>query len=260
MAEMIEQLIQKMGLIDEPKIMGKTTELLRLLELRSTNINASINEYGKIILCVDLAATFHGIPIDQENALKLSGLRKTHYANNKRMFEKLLDLNKQIGVNEICTKLGINELAKKATDLLELYKNIVENEANDIDITHPQYPAMAVYQASKLNQKRISKTKIMTISHLRPSQWSQLEQRWDKIIATHYTEKKDKKVKSPTADTEVEEKAQKSVVAIKRPKMTEVEDYEIWKNRMLAMSRLELAHREDKTIDDKENLKSELST
>ncbi|XP_055854784.1 origin recognition complex subunit 6 [Episyrphus balteatus] len=254
MSQMIDQLVQKMGLIDEPKIIEKTTELLRLLDLRSTNISATINEYAKIILCIDLAAAFLGIPIDQENALKLSGLRKTPYANNKRMFEKLLDLNKQIGINEICTKLGINELAKKATELLEMYKQIVENEANDIDITHPQYPSMAVYQAGKLNQKRISKSKIMAISHLRPSQWTQLEQRWDKIVATHYTATKDKKIKSPPADGDKEADTQKSTLEIKRPKVAEVEDYEIWKRRMLSMAHLELAHTKHKSSGDKENL------
>lgn len=257
MAQMIDQLVQKMGLIDEPKIISKTTELLRLLDLRSTNVNTAINEYAKIVLCIDLAATFLGIPIDQENALKLSGLRKSQYANNKRMFEKLLDLNKQIGISEICTKLGINELAKKATELLELYKSIVENEANDIDITHPQYPSMAVYQASKLGQKRMSKQKIMAISHLRPSQWTLLEQRWDKFVATHYAQSKDKKVKSPSGGdgNPKEETAQKSSQELKRPHVPEVEDYEVWKNRMLGMARLELAHNDSKSTSNKENVK-----
>lgn len=257
MSEMIEQLIQKMGLFDEPKIIEKTTELLRLLELRSTNVSSSINEYAKIVLCIDLAAQFLGILVDQVNSLKLSGLRKTQYANNKRMFEKLLDLNKEIGVNEVCTKLGVNELAKKANELLELYKSTIENETIDIDITHPQYPSMAVYQASKLNKKRMSKPKIMAISHLRPSQWTQLELRWDKMIATHYTATKDKTTKSPTtAEDGNNEDAYKKSTEIKKPKVPEVEDYEIWKRRMLEMSYLELKIMEQSrpSVVDKENI------
>lgn len=85
MAPLIQQIIQKMGLNNEPKVLGygkvledspntclqlpfpyrKTTELLRLLELRSTNVNATLNEYAKTVLCIDLAAVFLGIQFDQ---------------------------------------------------------------------------------------------------------------------------------------------------------------------------------------------------
>lgn len=46
-------------------IYRKTTELVRLLELRSTNVALQINEYGKIVLCADIAATLMGIAFDK---------------------------------------------------------------------------------------------------------------------------------------------------------------------------------------------------
>ncbi|XP_030383114.1 origin recognition complex subunit 6 [Scaptodrosophila lebanonensis] len=239
MATLIEQLINKMGLRDEPNVLEKTTELMRLLELRSTNVPLQINEYGKIVLCGDLASTILGIAFDKEQALKLSGLRKTHYMNNKRMFEKLLDLNQLASVKDICLQLGLNDVARKAEELLQLYNNIGITENADIDITHPQYAAMAVFYACRLLKRKVSKTKLMPFSNLRPSQWHQLEQRWERSISKHH--------KDPIFTTDVErnfKQNQEENIANGskniKPQKPETEDYEKWKSRMLAMAQAKL--------------------
>lgn len=43
----------------------KTTELVRLLELRSTNVPLQVNEYGKIVICGDLAASLLSVAFDK---------------------------------------------------------------------------------------------------------------------------------------------------------------------------------------------------
>lgn len=158
------------------------------------------------------------------------------------MFEKLLDLNKVVNVNDICIQLGLNEVTKKAHELLELYKFTVANESADNDVSHPQYAAMAVFQACKLSKKKISKPKILSFSNLRPTQWTQLELRWDKFIIKH--EKDLFKHKLQKQDTDNKDEFQKTKFhssGEKRQKVASgVEDYDIWKKRILEMAELKL--------------------
>ncbi|XP_034479048.1 origin recognition complex subunit 6 [Drosophila innubila] len=239
MTTLIAQLISKMGLNDEPNVLEKTTELLRLLELRSTNVPLQVNEYGKIVLCADLASSFLGIGFDKEQALKLSALRKTHYVNNKRMFEKLLDLNKIPSVNDICVQLSLSEVTRKAEELLALFKAVV---GNNPDADHPQYAAMAVFHACRLLKKKVSKTKIMPFSNLRPSQWQQLEHQWERMIEKHH---KEINVASKLND-QIDLNQDKIISEIKQKShKTEIEDYEKWKSRMISLAEAKLKQMEN---------------
>ncbi|KAM7341801.1 origin recognition complex subunit 6 [Cochliomyia hominivorax] len=248
MTTLIEQLLTKMGLRDEPNVLEKTTELVRLLELRSTNVPLQINEYGKIVLCADIAANLMGVPFDKEQAMKMSALRKSHYANNKRMFEKLLDLNKLVGVNDICLQLNLNQVNKKAEELLELYRQVVAKEQSDIDVNHPQYAAMAVFMACKLSKQKVSKTKLMPFSNLRPAQWQQLEQRWEKFMARYYNDNMDNKLKKQNSEDQItknngDDGDVKKLNENKKIR-TEIEDYDKWKKRILAMAQAKLKEQE----------------
>ncbi|XP_037949483.1 origin recognition complex subunit 6-like isoform X2 [Teleopsis dalmanni] len=234
MTTLIEQVISKMGIYDEPNMLSKTTELARLLELRSINI--PINEYGKIIICADIAAVMLGIAFD--TAIKLSHLKKAHYINRKRIIEKLLDLDKVVGVNDICIQLGLSEVSKKANELHELYKNIVAKENHDIDINHPQYAAIAVFQACKILKKKPPKTRLMPYSNLRPTQWMQLEKRWDRFIAMQYKDSIDKKMKG--LHPEESKPYKQPEVSTSKSNVSVLEDYEVWKERILEMARSKL--------------------
>ncbi|KAH8399527.1 hypothetical protein KR222_010814 [Zaprionus bogoriensis] len=233
MATLIAQIIVKQGLRDEPNVLEKTTELIRLLELRSSNVPLHINEYGKIVLCMDLACSLLGIGFDKVQALKLSALRKSHYENNKRMFEKLLDLNKLLNANHICVQLGLNGAAQKADELLALFK-AVSGENSDAD--HPQYPAMAVFHACRLLRIKVSKSKLMAFSNLRPTQWQQLEQQWQHMITKHH---KEINITSKLKD-QIELSTCISVSKKKDNQRVDVEDYEKWKSRMLEMAKTKL--------------------
>nr|AAD39474.1 origin recognition complex subunit 6 [Drosophila melanogaster] len=240
MTTLIEQLITKMGLREEPNVLEKTTELVRLLELRSTNVPLQINEYGKIVLCADLASCMIGIAFDKEQALKLSALRKSQYLNNKRMFEKLLDLNKLASVNDICVQLGLNEVARKAEELMTLFKGVAATEDMGTDTSHPQYATMAVFQACRLLKKKVSKSKLMPFSNLRPSQFQLLEQQWERMIAKHH---KESKVPSSTdMEGKLKENQNENIKGhdAKKAHKPPPEDYEIWKARMLAKAQAKL--------------------
>ncbi|ALC42424.1 Orc6 [Drosophila busckii] len=242
MTTLIEQLINKMGLRDEPNVLEKTTELMRLLELRSTNVPLQINEYGKIVLCADLACCLLSIGFDKEQALKLSGLRKSHYLNNKRMFEKLLDLNKLPTVNDICIQLTLNEAKRKAEDLLTMFKSVM---GDNPDTEHPQYAAMAVFQACRLLKMKVSKPKLMPFSNLRPTQWQQLEQQWERLIEKHY---KENKLTSELEDKLNQDNFNANVKKSPKKPKVEVEDYDKWKARMLASAEAKLKELEDNGV------------
>lgn len=193
---------------------------------------------------MDLASSLLGVAFDKQQAIKLSALRKTHYESNKRMFEKLLDLNKIPSVNDICVQLSVNEVTQKSDELLALFKSVV---GKNPDADHPQYAAMAVYQACRLLGKKVSKSKLMSFSNLRAMQWQQLSQQWERMMAKHYSENNASKLTDkiepiPTMPT---------VTKIVKNQKTEVEDYEKWKSRMIALAQDQL-----RKLEHQENIQS----
>lgn len=210
-----------------------------MLELRSTNVPLQINEYGKIVLCTDIACSLLDIGFDKEQALKLSALRKTHYANNKRMFEKLLELNRLASIKDICVQLSLNEVAHKAEDILALFKKVARE---DVDPEHPQYAAMAVFHACRLMKKKVSKPKLMPFSNLRPTQWQQLDQQWDRMIAKHLN---DTNIAAGLNNKLVLQEEQNILTTKKKSsEKVEIEEYEKWKSRMLKLAEAKLKEQE----------------
>uniref|UniRef100_A0A1B0FMY7 Origin recognition complex subunit 6 n=1 Tax=Glossina morsitans morsitans TaxID=37546 RepID=A0A1B0FMY7_GLOMM len=242
MSTLMEQLFNKIGLRDVPNIIEKTSELMRLLELKSANIPLQINEYAKIVICGDISAKVLGIACDQEQAIKISGLRKTHYIKNRRMMEKLLDINKPLTIKEVCKKLNLNDVWKKAEELLQLYHNVTSSENVDVDINHPQYSVMAVFMACKLCKKKVSKPKLLPLSNLRPTQWHHLEQRWDKLLALHYKESANNKDELSNVQNNNTQQTAEITNNTKGSQQLplEIEDYETWKARMLNEAKAKL--------------------
>lgn len=156
------------------------------------------------------------------------------------MFEKLLDLNKLASVNDICVQLGLNEVARKAEELMTLFKGVAATEDMGTDTSHPQYATMAVFQACRLLKKKVSKSKLMPFSNLRPSQFQLLEQQWERMIAKHH---KESKVPSSTdMEGKLKENQNENIKGheAKKAHKPPPEDYEIWKARMLAKAQAKL--------------------
>lgn len=152
------------------------------------------------------------------------------------MFEKLLELNKLASIKDICVQLSLNEVAHKAEDILAMFRKFARDDA---DPEHPQYAAMAVFHACRLLKKKVSKPKLMPFSNLRPTQWHQLEQQFERMIAKHLKDTNVpragvKKKIPPQEEHIVQSKKQKS------SEKTEIEEYEKWKSRMLATAEAKL--------------------
>lgn len=60
--------------------------------------------------------------------------------------EKILNLDKQVSVSELCVQLSCTEAREVAERILHAYKT---NDKQCKDITHPQYTAAAVYTSCK---------------------------------------------------------------------------------------------------------------
>ncbi|XP_055389393.1 origin recognition complex subunit 6 [Condylostylus longicornis] len=234
------QILKKLGLQNHKNLLEKTTELLRLLQIKSSGLSG-IDDYAKISICVDLATSLLGISTDLLDIIKQSGLKKTVYEKYKRNIEKILNLNKPLRISEICVHLNCNEVSEKATNLLNMYEDhINKSNDNDIDLSHPQYAAMAVFQACKLNKVKIIKAKILGFSHLRPSQWTRLEQQWDKFI-TEYNDLLKKSSCKPKSVTQVvSESKEINSQTQDRANKAEIEDYETWKARIINKAKEDL--------------------
>uniref|UniRef100_A0A182IK57 Uncharacterized protein n=1 Tax=Anopheles atroparvus TaxID=41427 RepID=A0A182IK57_ANOAO len=246
--KVLHQLIQKLGLANHESLAPKSTELQRLLDIRSSSgMTTNLGDYAKATLCIDIAAGLLGLPFDSETALKLSGLRKTAYNNGRRTLEKILDINKTIGINEICVQLGLNQVQKEATGLLDAYKRYA-GASSDIDFTHPQYATMAVFQACRRQKVRVAKLKLVPFSHLKATQWNLLEKNWEKFLDSvdHKSKsgvKEQKGAQEPNSNgPEARSRSGEAGTSSGRKHASpeKIEPYHNWKKRMLEKAYREL--------------------
>lgn len=142
-----------------------------------------MNDTVKIILSIDCAANSCGNEFDHDQAIKLSSLKKKDYNRQKELFEKLLDISKELSLTEICAQLELNDAIKNcATRLLTEFKK-KQVYTNDV---HSQkfLSSMAIYQSCKLKKCKTLhiKPKLIHISKLSLKLWKQLEQEWNEWI------------------------------------------------------------------------------
>ncbi|KFB36510.1 hypothetical protein ZHAS_00003645 [Anopheles sinensis] len=238
--KLLQQLIQKLGLASHESVLPKSTELQRLLDIRSSNgMMTNLGDYAKATICIDLASSLLGLPFDGEMALKLSGLRKTAYNNGRRTLEKILDVNKTIGINEICVQLGLSQVQKDACGLLEAYKRYAGGNS-DIDFAHPQYAAMAVFQACKRQKVKPPKTKLVPFSHLKPAQWALLEKNWEQFLTNSEQTSKNPAAQEKRASEKEATTEPKATSSGKHASPEKIEPYSNWKKRMLEKAYREL--------------------
>jgi origin recognition complex subunit 6 len=225
-------------------ISRKTEEISRLLSLKSNAKISDMGDYARSIICIELATTALGQNFELATAYKLAGLRRSAYTNNKRLIEKLLDLNNCIGINEICVKLGLNQVQQTAVTLLNQYKATGQKAHEDLD--HPQYAAIAIYFACRQHKLKPPKQKLMPLSHLRPSQWTVLETVWDKWLQQQQTESRAKPT-TKQAEQDIMDCAdikEAEQIAVDKP---EVETFEIWQERILRKAYADLEAKRSKS-------------
>jgi origin recognition complex subunit 6 len=221
----------------------KTEEILRLLSLKSNSKISDMGDYARSIICIELATTALGQNFELATAYKLAGLKRNAYTNNKRLIEKLLDLNNCIGINEMCVKLGLNQVQQTAVTLLNQY-GVTGKKAHE-DLEHPQYAAMAIFFACRQHNLKPPKQKIMPLSHLRPSQWTVLESVWEKWLQQQQSESRAKPTAKKTEADPVDYEYSEGTEQVSDKVV--VEDYEMWQERILRKAYADLEAKRSKS-------------
>lgn len=202
------------------------------MKIKCTGVIQVLNETAKIVLCLDLSSRLLNMEFDDKRSLKIAKLTKTAYQNNKRILEKVLNLNKILDINEICIKAGLSDsnVKKTAKKILEAYKK--DFHYRNLDFDHPQYVSQAVYQACKVEKVKITKKKMQDCSNLKPAQWISMETEWDKWLQKSPTSLEPTK-KEKTVLQLVQELENETSEVVKIHKELKVEDYDVWKKRIL---------------------------
>lgn len=173
--------------------------------------------------------------------LRVSGVRKASYTNAKRVFEKLLNINKVLGVNEMCIQTGVSEVRSEAEKILKKYQEATHSDASDLQ--HPQYAAMSVYMACKKQKVKVSKQILVPLSRLKPAQWTMLEKAFEKALgiqnaptttATIETGAKPKvRAKENVMPMDFEDDSESKKKLSGSKKGPQEESYEDWRARIL---------------------------
>lgn len=150
------------------------------------------------------------------------------------MLEKMLEINPPITISNICIQLGVSQVCHSAEQLLEKYKSNIRD-----DSTHPQYAAMAIYQACLQHKVKMFKKKIMDFSNLKTAQWENLATQWTKYMDENKTDVKTttEKIEDSVDDLKIEEKIDLDEnVSNKLQKEEIIEDFDDFKKRILLKS------------------------
>lgn len=229
----------KIGLADEPQVLSQATEYERLLSLRLTSSH-NVSYTAKYVICLDLASYKLGIPIDVVSALKYSGLKKPAYDNSKSMVEKLLGISELLTIKNVCLKYECTSVEALANSIMKKYKKC---DRKGLDMSHRQYVCMAVYQACRHSKVKVAKTKLMSASRLKPMQWNQLESEWTDFVDINFSQTNGKTTGKKTESMQIEkidDCYDENENAVDESTETQLEDYEVWKARLLIQARKEL--------------------
>ncbi|XP_045505476.1 origin recognition complex subunit 6 [Colias croceus] len=239
-------LATKLGLAEEGKVISKAAEFERLLQTKTT-AGINLTDTSKVVICLDLAASMLSADLDQKTAIKYSGLKAPSYNNCRKVVENLLELNNdKITVSSLCLIMQCTGVQNLAENILTEYQNVTKM---DMDLTLPQYVCMAVYQACRVNKVKITKSKLIEKSRLKPGQWSKLDAEWTKIVDEKFTTVK-KRGRPPKIKIVNDENEMEIDTSAKDEKSSEpkIEPYEQWKQRMLEQAYKELKELERKEV------------
>ncbi|CAG5055320.1 unnamed protein product [Parnassius apollo] len=234
-------LASKLGLEDEEKVLGKAAELERLLQTKTIAGN-NMTDTSKIVICLDLATNICGVDLDLKTAIKYSGLKQPTYINSRKIVENLLEISSnKLTISALCLTLQCSKVQVLAEEILEEFK---KKSKMEVDLSLPQYVCMAVYQACRINKVKISKSKMIEKSRLKPTQWAKLDTDWSKFVDDNFSSVKKKRGRRVKDNVENgnDDSEKMDTDACNNEVSTEpqIEPYEDWKRRMLEEAYKEL--------------------
>lgn len=218
-------------------------EILELIKVKSSEILKHLNENAKVILCLDISCELLSWPFAETSlAIQQSCLKKSIYSKNKKILQKVLDLNKKLTIDEVIRKLGIthtNNVEKLAKEIFKYYMKQQTYEDQDIN---PAVFVMSVYFACKYENVKVLKKNVLNLSNLTHSQWGIMEKSWEKWTSSFNKKSKGSSKKESEAVKENVPECIEEVQETVKSKRTETteETYEEWAKRILDKAYKEL--------------------
>lgn len=241
--KLVKSLSQKLK-ITSPTVLSKAEELTQMLDIKvGSQALTALNLTGScpVVMCLELAANTTGKSFNKEEGLKLSGVNKKVYANGLKALESMLDLSTNVNIKDLAVQFGCTPATELATKTLRSYEDDFKlKSGTEMDFTSPMFQTTALCAACRKLKLKIDWNKLREICSIKKSTYDKLVAEME-IHAVKLMESKivEKQKRSRGLLDEVEKHLKDEDIAKKQKKenaqeQEEVEDYEVWKKKILA--------------------------
>lgn len=242
-SKLVKSISQKLK-ITSPTVLSKAEELTQMLDVKvGSQALTALNLTGScpVVMCLELAANTTGKTFNKEEGLKLSGVNKKVYANGLKALESMLDLSTNVTVKDLAIQFGCTPATELATKTLQSYENDFKSKSGtEMDFTSPMFQATALCAACRKLKLKIDWNKLRELCSIKRSTYDKLVGEME-IHAVKLMETKtvEKQKRSRGLLDEVEKHLKDEDIAKKQKKENsheqgEVDDYEVWKKKILA--------------------------
>lgn len=242
-SKLVKSISQKLK-ITSPTVLSKAEELTQMLDVKvGSQALTALNLTGScpVVMCLELAANTTGKTFNKEEGLKLSGVNKKVYANGLKALESMLDLSTNVTIKDLAIQFGCTPATELATKTLQSYENDFKSKSGtELDFTSPMFQATALCAACRKLKLKIDWNKLRELCSIKRSTYDKLVAEME-IHAVKLMETKtvEKQKRSRGLLDEVEKHLKDEDIAKKQKKENsheqgEVDDYEVWKKKILA--------------------------
>ncbi|KAK3086030.1 hypothetical protein FSP39_012387 [Pinctada imbricata] len=229
-------------------IKDKAEELCQLVDVRvgsSSLTSLGLTGHCPVIMCLDMAASLAGHPINKADAVRLSGVQKKVYTNGIKALESMLGLQSQTSIRDLAVQFGCTGAIDLASHIIKSYG---ENTCAEVDISTPLFTAASLCSACRALKLKIDWGKLREVCGVKKSTYDKLVSEMEKIATKFLEEKKvvtHRKTRTLLDDVEqqLNEKTYVSKVQTEEESSEGVDDYEEWKARILESAREKIAAR-----------------
>ncbi|XP_062501583.1 origin recognition complex subunit 6-like [Corticium candelabrum] len=240
--DLLRPIARRLG-IRSCSVFNRTVELLRLVELKCCQSAVMLSNNCRAVVCLELAAEENNEPLSRTEAIRISGQKKKTYESAYQTIEKMLGLRARLGIHELAVQCGCSEVRELAQSLMTQYeKNIRANlsvsRQNDLDLSQPIFAIAALQVAAKKQKVWVDKKRLVSHVGRKKAALTKIISEMEECVK-QIDNKKQQKQSSQLFDClEVSGDEENDVHASKKQCIESeellLEDYEIWKARILA--------------------------
>lgn len=241
--KLVKSISQKLK-ITSPTVLSKAEELTQMLDVKvGSQALTALNLTGScpVVMCLELAANTTGKIFNKEEGLKLSGVNKKVYANGLKALESMLDLSTNITIKDLAIQFGCTPATELAMKTLQSYEDEFKSKSGTVmDFTSPMFQATALCAACRKLKLKIDWNKLRELCSIKRSTYDKLVAEMEihavKLLETKTVEKQKRtrglldEVEKHLKDEDIAKKQKKE----NTQEQGEVDDYEVWKKKILA--------------------------